>query len=294
MLRFFARFWNAGLPLAGALLLTRAPAPAAAQVAPVAIGVDFAQPKGPMQPLWAYFGYDEPNYTTMPDGQKLLTELAALSPVPVYVRAHNMLTTGDGVAALKWGSTNAYTEDKNGQPVYNWTIVDQIFDAYRKRSMKPIAQLGFMPEALSTHPAPYRHHWQPGDNYNDIYTGWAYPPKDYAKWGELVYQWVRHSVARYGEAEVKTWRWELWNEPNIGYWKGTPEEYQALRLHRGGRAPRPARRPARWPRNHRPRLGQSRRLLTRLFGALRPGPKLRDRPPRYPPRLRDLSRQGRP
>jgi xylan 1,4-beta-xylosidase len=195
---------------------------------PTAITVDVAKPLGPMPPLWAYFGYDEPNYTYMPDGQKLLTELAALSPVPVYVRAHNLLTTGDGTAALKWGSTNAYTEDKKGRPVYNWKIVDQIFDAYIKRGMKPIAQIGFMPEAFSTHPVPYRHYWKPGDNYNDIYTGWAYPPKDYQKWGELVYQWVKHSVARYGAAEVKTWRWELWNEPNIGYWKGTPEEYNQL------------------------------------------------------------------
>jgi xylan 1,4-beta-xylosidase len=212
--------------LAGLLL-----APAArAQTppAPVAITVDLAKPLGPMQPLWAYFGYDEPNYTYMKDGQQLLTELAALSPVPVYVRAHNLLTTGDGTAALKWGSTNAYTEDKKGRPVYDWRIVDQIFDAYISRGMKPIAQIGFMPEAFSTHPVPYRHHWKPGDNYNDIYTGWAYPPKEYKKWGELVYQWVRHSVARYGEAEVKTWRWELWNEPNIGYWKGTPEEYNQL------------------------------------------------------------------
>jgi xylan 1,4-beta-xylosidase len=212
------------------LLLAAAASSASAQIssAPVAITVDFAQPKGPMQPLWAYFGYDEPNYTYMKDGQKLLTELAALSPVPVYVRAHNMLTTGDATPGLKWGSTNAYTEDKNGKPIYDWKIVDQIFDTYIKRGMKPIAQLGFMPEAMSTHPTPYRHYWKPGDNYNDIYTGWAYPPKDYQKWGELVYQWVKHSVARYGAAEVKTWRWEVWNEPNIGYWKGTPEEYNQL------------------------------------------------------------------
>ena len=230
MPRLFIPITKACLPLLGTLLLAIAgPSPtASAQTAPVAIAVDFAQPKGPMQPMWAFFGYDEPNYTTMKDGQKLLTELAALSPVPVYVRAHNMLTTGDGIAALKWGSTNAYTEDKNGQPVYDWKIVDQIFDSYIKRHMKPIAQLGFMPEAMSTHPAPYRHHWKPGDSYNDIYTGWAYPPKDYKKWGELVYQWVKHSVARYGAAEVKTWRWELWNEPNISYWKGTPEEYNQL------------------------------------------------------------------
>jgi xylan 1,4-beta-xylosidase len=196
--------------------------------APVAITVDVAKPLGPMQPLWAYFGYDEPNYTYMKDGQKLLTELAALSPVPVYVRAHNLLTTGDATPALKWGSTNAYTEDKKGRPVYDWKVVDQIFDAYISRGMKPIAQIGFMPEAMSTHPVPYRHHWAPGQPYESIYTGWAYPPKDYKKWGELVYQWVKHSVARYGEAEVKTWRWELWNEPNISYWKGTPEEYNQL------------------------------------------------------------------
>ncbi len=196
--------------------------------APVTITVDVAKPLGPMQPLWAYFGYDEPNYTYMKDGQKLLTELAALSPVPVYVRAHNLLTTGDATPALKWGSTNAYTEDKKGRPVYDWKVVDQIFDTYISRGMKPIAQIGFMPEAMSTHPVPYRHHWAPGQPYESIYTGWAYPPKDYKKWGELVYQWVKHSVARYGEAEVKTWRWELWNEPNISYWKGTPEEYNQL------------------------------------------------------------------
>jgi xylan 1,4-beta-xylosidase len=230
MQRLLTHLTGACFPLLSALLLTIAsPNPtASAQTTPVAITVDFAKSKGPMQPLWAYFGYDEPNYTTMKDGQKLLTELAALRPVPLYVRAHNMLTTGDGSAAFKWGSTNAYTEDENGKPVYDWKIVDQIFDSYIKRHMKPIAQLGFMPEAMSTHPAPYRHYWKPGDNYNDIYTGWAYPPKDYKKWGELVYQWVKHSVARYGPAEVKTWRWELWNEPNIGYWKGTPEEYNQL------------------------------------------------------------------
>ena len=230
MHRFISHPKVAGSSVISAVLLAGASPAAMAQTAPapVAITVDFAQSKGPMQPIWAYFGYDEPNYTYMKDGQKLLSELAALSPVPVYVRAHNLLTTGDGTAAFKWGSTNAYTEDKNGQPVYDWKIVDQIFDTYLKRGMKPIAQLGFMPEAMSTHPEPYRHHWAPGQPYESIYTGWAYPPKDYKKWGELVYQWVKHSVARYGAAEVKTWRWELWNEPNISYWKGTPEEYHQL------------------------------------------------------------------
>ena len=64
--------------------------------------------------------------------------------------------------------------------------------------------------------------------YEEIYTGWAYPPKDYAKWEELVYQWVKHCVERFGRVEVEKWYWEVWNEPNIQYWRGTPEEFYKL------------------------------------------------------------------
>jgi xylan 1,4-beta-xylosidase len=192
------------------------------------ITVDLNNEIGKMNPVWAWFGYDEPNYTYMKDGKKLLSELSALSPVPVYVRAHNLLTSGDGTPALKWGSSNAYTEDANGNPVYNWTIIDKIFDTYIERGMKPLAQMGFMPEALSSKPLPYRHYWKPGDPYDDIYTGWRYPPKDYYKWGELIFQWVKHSVERYGKPEVESWYWELWNEPDAKYWGGTVEEYCKL------------------------------------------------------------------
>jgi xylan 1,4-beta-xylosidase len=192
------------------------------------IKVDLSKETGNMDPVWAWFGYDEPNYTYMNDGKKLLSEIAALSPVPVYVRAHNMLTSGDGTPALKWGSTNAYTEDADGNPVYNWKIVDSIFDTYVQRGMKPLAEIGFMPEALSSNPRPYKHHWEPGNKYSNIFTGWAYPPKDYKKWSDLVYEWVKHSVQRYGKKEVESWYWELWNEPNIGYWQGTVQEYCKL------------------------------------------------------------------
>ncbi|HVW61514.1 MAG TPA: hypothetical protein VHC48_15790 [Puia sp.] len=190
--------------------------------------VDYQQQGDTLSPIWAYFGYDEPNYTYQPDGKKLLSGLAALSPVPVYVRCHNLLTSGDGTPALKWGSTNAYTEDAQGRPIYRWNIVDSIFDVYVRRGMRPLAEIGFMPEALSIHPQPYRHHWKPGTPYDSVYTGWAYPPADYGKWGELVYRWVLHCVQRYGKKEVNTWLWEVWNEPNIGYWKGTRDEYFRL------------------------------------------------------------------
>jgi xylan 1,4-beta-xylosidase len=200
----------------------------ATQADRVTIKVNADRRVGPMKPIWAWFGYDEPNYTYMKDGQKLLTDLSKLSPVPVYVRTHNLLTSGDGTPSLKWGSTNAYTEDEKGTPKYDWTIVDRIVDTYLKRGMKPLMEIGFMPEALSVKPTPYRHQWQPGVGYNSIYTGWAHPPKDHAKWGELVAQWVRHSVEKYGRSEVESWWWEVWNEPDIGYWQSTPEEYMKL------------------------------------------------------------------
>ncbi len=194
----------------------------------VSIHVHADQKKGELKPIWRFFGADEPNYAYMKDGQKLLAELGALRPRATYFRTHNLLTTGDGTPALKWGSTNAYTEDARGNPVYDWTIVDRIFDTYLQRGLKPYVQIGFMPQALSIKPEPYQHHWTPLAKYDEIFTGWAYPPKDYAKWAELVYQWTKHCVERYGRAEVEQWYWEVWNEPNIGYWRGTPEEFRKL------------------------------------------------------------------
>ena len=199
-----------------------------AQADTVSISIDAKKSTGPFIPLSSFFGYDEANYTTMKDGKKLLTELAQSSRIPVHARVHNLLTTGDGKPALKWSSTNAYTEDTNGNAVYNWAIVDSIFDVFIQRGIKPIAEIGFMPEALSVKPQPYRHQWKPGVPYDSIYTGWAYPPRDYKKWSELIYQWVTHCVKRYGKNEVKSWYWEVWNEPNIGYWKGTMQEYFTL------------------------------------------------------------------
>jgi xylan 1,4-beta-xylosidase len=189
----------------------------------VTIRIDTAAKVGPMYPFWAWFGHDEPNYTYTPNGTKLLSQLQALSPVPVFMRVHNLLTSGDGRPALKWGSTNVYSEDTAGNPVYDWIILDRIVDAYRTRGMKPFVQLGFMPEALSSAPPgrQYRHFWKPGAQYNDIYTGWTYAPRDYRKWEELCYRVARHFVEKYGRNEVESWWFELWNEPDIGYWSGS-------------------------------------------------------------------------
>jgi xylan 1,4-beta-xylosidase len=189
----------------------------------VQIAVDVSKPTGDMPPVWRFFGCDEPNYATMKNGRKLMASLTKLGPQQVFFRTHNLLTSGDGSASLKWGSTNIYTEDADGRPIYDWKIIDGIFDSYRKQGIRPYVQVGFMPEALSIHPKPYRHNFP-----KSLFTGWAYPPKDYGKWGEAVYEWAKHCVERYGRAEVEHWYWEVWNEPNIGYWKSTPEEFYKL------------------------------------------------------------------
>ena len=194
---------------------------------PVSIEVNASESVGDMKPFWSFFGYDECNYTTTKDGGKLLTELQSLSPGPIHIRTHNMLTSkgnSQGVD-LKWSFTDAYQEDARGKPVYNWTILDSITDAFLQRGIQPLMEIGFMPKDLSSKSDPYEHHWSAGGN---LWTGWTYPPKDYDKWRELVYQWVKHCTDRYGKQEVTTWLWEVWNEPNIGYWSGTFDEYCKL------------------------------------------------------------------
>ncbi len=205
---------------AAAPLLLFAPGPASAQVS---VAVHANQAAGPYTPIWNYFGADEPNYIYAPHGRKLLGELAALSPTPVYFRPHNLFTTGNGDGSLKWGSTNVYTERPDGTAVYDFTITDRIFDALLAAHVRPLVEIGFMPEALSTHPEPYRHSFPKGN----VFTGWSYPPKDEAKWSKLVTAYATHLHERYG-SQTADWLWEVWNEPDIAYWHGTPEQYDRL------------------------------------------------------------------
>lgn len=200
----------------------------AALFAQTTITVDAAKTVGPFKSIYSWFGYDEPNYTYAPNGKKLVGELVRLSPNPVYFRTHFMLSSGDGAPGLKWGSTNAYTEDASGKPIYDWTITDRIVDTYLQAGGKPFVEIGFMPQALSTKPDPYHPTWIPGAKNDQYSIGWSYPPKDYDKWGELVHEWVKHCVEKYGRAEVASWYWEVWNEPDISYWHGTPQEYNKL------------------------------------------------------------------
>jgi xylan 1,4-beta-xylosidase len=199
-------------------------ASALAQTPSATISVDLDRRLGPYKPIYAWFGYDEANFTIGRDGKKLLRELHDLSPVSVHIRVHHLLTSGDGVAELKWSSTNVYREDAAGNPVYDFTILDAIFDEYQAVGVVPMVELGFMPKDLTSGTNDYQIHYPGRTTAGSVQA----PPKDYAKWQALVEAVVAHLASRYGAQTVKQWYFEVWNEPDIDYWHGTPEQYWQL------------------------------------------------------------------
>lgn len=192
------------------------------------ITVDAASVQGELPHPWNYIGYDEINYTYTPQGQDLLAKFGAMQEKPYYVRAHHILCTGNCHGTYKWGSTNVYSEDDHGNPVYDFTIIDLIFDTILKHGLKPFVELAFMPKDL-VDPKYYDPQTETRRMSEYRAYGHACPPKDYQKWYQLIYTLVRHAIEKYGEAEVADWYWELWNEPNGKmYWRGTIEEFNQL------------------------------------------------------------------
>ena len=122
-----------------------------------------------------------------------------------YVRGHAILHDEVGV----------YDENEKGHPVYNFTYVDQIYDGVLKNGVRPVVELSFMPRKLASDPSTSHPFW-----YKPNVT----PPKDYAKWDDLIRHFGQHLVDRYGVAEVSQWYFEVWNEPNIDFWAGQPKQ----------------------------------------------------------------------
>ncbi len=126
-----------------------------------------------------------------------------------YIRMHGLLTDDMGV----------YKEDSKGNPEYNYQYIDALYDFLLSIKMKPFVELGFMPSALAS-----------GNQTIFWWRGNVTPPKDYKKWEDLIRNLTTHFTERYGADEVKTWYFEVWNEPNLtpGFWTGTQEEYFKL------------------------------------------------------------------
>ncbi|MBN1581741.1 MAG: beta-xylosidase, partial [Anaerolineae bacterium] len=180
-----------------------------------------ASRREPLRRIWRYVGYDEPNYTYTANGRELLAKLGQMSDAPYFIRCHFLLCSGDGTGGPKWGSTNVYTEDQQGNPIYSWQIIDRILDAIVKTGCVPFIELGFMPQALTSAPPELPYEGAQAE-------GWRYPPRDYSRWMDLIRALAQHCLVRYGLREVSRWYWELWNEPDIFYWRGTVAEYCRL------------------------------------------------------------------
>jgi xylan 1,4-beta-xylosidase len=129
-----------------------------------------------------------------------------------YVRFHAILHDEVGV----------YDEDDHGQPIYNFTYVDQIYDGLLSRGVRPFVEISFMPRKLASNPAAIHPFW---------YKQNVSPPKDYAKWDGLMHAFAKHLVDRYGIDEVSQWYFEVWNEPNIDFWAGEPKQATYFELY---------------------------------------------------------------
>lgn len=200
---------------------------------PITISVDAESNVGELRPIWDYFGCDEALTMLTPEGQHLLRELQkGRSADPIQIRVHHLLTSGDQSLALKWSSTNVYTEDADGNPVYDWATMDGIMDVLTQPGIEPFVQAGFMPQDLSSNPEPYTPTLvKRGMPRNMVSGGAFYPPKDFKKWEHLIEAWARHCKQRYGEERASSWLWEAWNEPESPYWKGTQGEFFKLYDH---------------------------------------------------------------
>jgi len=129
-----------------------------------------------------------------------------------YVRFHGIFDRDVGVVY----------RDAKGKIAYNFSYVDQIYDGLLERGVKPFVELGFMPPELSSNEAKVHEFW---------YHPNVAPPKDYAEWEAMIRAFTEHLIARYGADEVASWYFEVWNEPNLSFWGGTPEQSTYFELY---------------------------------------------------------------
>jgi xylan 1,4-beta-xylosidase len=188
-----------------ALLLALAPAtPGQAAQADDTITVDAAAAAAPFPHFWEHmFGSGRAILSLREGYRQDLRAVKAVTAVE-YVRFHAILHDEVGV----------YSEDVHGQPAYNFSYVDQIYDGLLANGVRPFVELSFMPRDLASQDV--RHTFW----YHPVIS----PPKDYKRWDDLIEALARHLVERYGAAEVRRWYFEVWNEPNLDFWAGSPRQ----------------------------------------------------------------------
>jgi xylan 1,4-beta-xylosidase len=187
------------------------PAPPNPQAAAQTIQVDLRASAQPFPHFWEQmFGSGRAILSLRQSYRDDLREVKSATDFK-YIRFHAIFHDEVGV----------YDEDSAGKPIYNFSYVDQIYDGLLQSGVRPFVELSFMPKKLAAEPK-YQDFW---------YKPNISPPKTYEKWGELVRQFTQHLVDRYGLDEVSRWYFEVWNEPNLDFWGGSPREQTYFELY---------------------------------------------------------------
>jgi xylan 1,4-beta-xylosidase len=174
------------------------------------ISIDTSQPGRPFPHFWEKaFGSGRANLSLRESYRDDLRQVKNATGFD-YIRFHAIFDDENGV----------YDQDAKGNPVYDWSYVDQIYDGLLQNKVKPFVELSFMPAKLASSQQPHAFWYKP----------LPAPPTDYSKWGALIEAFGKHLIERYGIEEVSRWIFEVWNEPNIDFWTGEPKEatYQQL------------------------------------------------------------------
>jgi xylan 1,4-beta-xylosidase len=184
---------------------------AASESSPENIQIDLDAPAHPFPHFWEeMFGSGRAILSLRENYRNDLRDVKQATDFK-YIRFH----------AIFHDEVGLYNEDSAGKPVYNFSYVDQIYDGLLKNGVRPFVELSFMPRKLAAQPTEHVF-W-----YHPIIS----PPKDWDKWSDLITQFTKHVVARYGIEEVSQWYFEVWNEPNLDFWAGDPKEETYYRLY---------------------------------------------------------------
>ena len=175
------------------------------------VNVDLSAPSTPFPHFWEQmFGSGRANLSMRESYRRDLDWVHAITGFE-FVRFHAIFHDENGV----------YDEDAQGNPVYNFSYVDQIYDGLLAHGVKPFVEISFMPKKLAASPVLHAFWYKPSPS----------PPKDYVKWDALVTAFVQHLIQRYGLDEVSQWYFEVWNEPNIDFWMGEPKQASYFELY---------------------------------------------------------------
>ena len=174
--------------------------------------IDGAAPATALPHFWEHmFGSGRAILSMRESYRQDLREVKEVTGIE-YVRFHAIFHDEVGV----------YDEDAQGQPVLNFSYVDQIYDGLLANGVRPFVEVSFMPKKLASNKDALHAFW---------YKQNVSPPKDYGKWDELITEFTKHLVERYGIGEVSKWYFEVWNEPNIDFWTGDPRQSTYFELY---------------------------------------------------------------